>query len=180
MRFISGLYFLFALTATIGVSNPVKRDFVALETDITDIADKTRALDAALTSFPSADPSEAIVQALGIHNSAVSLIDALNHAAGDCDAPLTEAQETIILGQLQDLEPVIEHALDEVVQKKADFEAIGISGLTALIHQDLVDLQNGVRTFCSALMAVLPGDAVITFCDEVIPLFDGPIQAYAS
>ncbi|PFH51155.1 hypothetical protein AMATHDRAFT_40345 [Amanita thiersii Skay4041] len=181
MRFISGL-FLLAL-ATVGVSTPVQRDFNALETDLADISSKTNALDAELTAFPSSDQTEAIAQALDIHNSAVALVDALNHAAGDANVALTDAQATTILGQLQNLEPVIAHALDEVVQKKADFEAIPISGLTALIHQDLVDLQNGVRTFSNALLAITPADQqdpATALSNEIIALFDNPIAVYAS
>ncbi|KAF8639225.1 hypothetical protein AX17_001710 [Amanita inopinata Kibby_2008] len=184
VHIVSGLYFLFAL-ATTGSALPTRRDFNQLQADIGDINNKTGTLDTQLTAFPPSDSSQSLGAALTIHNSANALITSLNTGTtdGQANGAFSEAEGQTVLSEMIALKPTISHALDEVVAKKPDFEALPITGLTTVIHQDLVNMQSATANFSNALIADAPADLqanATALRDEFVGLFNAPIANYTS
>ncbi|KAJ7152048.1 hydrophobic surface binding protein [Mycena filopes] len=169
--------------AAVGLSASLKRDVAKVEADIATITTQVTTLDNAIEAFPLTGGS--LVNALGIHTDATSLITTLNGATTDATAngALGEDDARTILTSVEALEPTILDALTDIVVKKPAFVALPIGGLPALIHQDLINLKAATVAFAGVLISTAPADLTdeaTTLQNNIIAAFDPAIAAYAT
>ncbi|KAF8647040.1 hypothetical protein AX16_006877 [Volvariella volvacea WC 439] len=147
--------FLLTALATVSLATPAQ-----IEADLTTITTQTTALGNAINSF--ANPGGTLIQALNIHTSAQRLVSSINKATTDTisTGQLSEADATTILGQVQNLEPLIITGLNNISSKKTAFVALNsqLAGTSALVLQDLRNLNSSTVSFESALLAISPSD----------------------
>ncbi|KDR66234.1 hypothetical protein GALMADRAFT_81133 [Galerina marginata CBS 339.88] len=166
---------------SVGIATPLRRTVDQVQADIATISTKVTALDKAINAFPLTGGS--LIAALGIHNSAVTLIGTLKTATADVIAtgPLGEDDGRAVLSAVEAVEPIIDDSLIGIVAKKPAFQALPIGGLPALILQDLTFLKGNTSAFSDALIASAPADLVdeaTTLRDDIVAAFDPAIAAY--
>ncbi|EJD50706.1 hydrophobic surface binding protein [Auricularia subglabra TFB-10046 SS5] len=166
-----------ALAAVIGA-----RSAAEIVADIDVLTTRVTKLDNDVTAFPNTGGS--LVAALGIHTDSVNVDNALKQATTSTLAtgPLTEEEGSTILGQFQVLEPIIIHALDGVVEKKAAFAALPIGGIPALVKQDISTLSTDTKAFENAILAIAPASHLAdaqAIIDSIDAGFARAIAAYA-
>ncbi|KAF9041550.1 hydrophobic surface binding protein A-domain-containing protein [Panaeolus papilionaceus] len=126
--------------------------------DIQGITTQTQTLDTNIKAITTTN----IVGALAVHTAAGNLVTSINSATTDTKAvtpnPVSETDGASILSAVQTLEPIIIGALNDLVAKKATIAAIPINGLTALVLQDLKNLQTATTAFENALLGTAPSD----------------------
>ncbi|KAK7046608.1 hydrophobic surface binding protein [Favolaschia claudopus] len=133
-----------------------KRTVAQVESDIASISSQVTTLDNNIKGFPASG----LAGALGIHTAATNLETTLNTGTNDVKATpaFSESDGQTILNSVQAIEPVILDALAQITAKKADFDALPIGGLPALILQDLKTLKADTDAFSGALIVNAPAD----------------------
>ncbi|PPQ68739.1 hypothetical protein CVT24_007566 [Panaeolus cyanescens] len=128
--------------------------------DINAITAQTQSLDTSIKAITTTN----IAGALAVHTAAGNLVTSINTATSDSNAvtpkPVSESDGNAVLSAVQALEPVILGALSDLVAKKATIAAIPITGLQALVHQDLQSLSTAASAFETSLVAAAPSDLV--------------------
>ncbi|KAH9478053.1 hypothetical protein JR316_0010290 [Psilocybe cubensis] len=126
-----------------------------VKADIATITSQAKALQAAIMAFPNNGGS--LITALAMHTDAVNLGSAIDKATSDVNAvtpkPFAEADGSAILAAVQKLEPIITNTVNQIVSKKAAFQALPLpnGSIPALVKQDLVDLNSKASRFEAAL-----------------------------
>lgn len=155
---VSTRFFVVLSAIALALASPFsKRDAITVENDINNnIAPATTKLANDVNGFPASG----LVGALGIHTDATNLVGIVNNATTDANAvtSVTEAQGQAILGDIEKIEPTILSTLTAIVTKKADFQALPIGGVPALVLSDLKSLNTSVIAFANALIAKAPTD----------------------
>ncbi|KAJ7578979.1 hydrophobic surface binding protein [Mycena floridula] len=150
---------LFTLCAAIlALATPLKRTVAQVESDLNNIHTQVSNLDTALTGFPASG----LAGALGVHTDATNLNTAVQSATTDTTATATfsEADGNTILGLVNTITPIISDVLNQLVAKKASFQALPLGGVPALVLQDLKNLNGSTILFANALIARAPADLV--------------------
>ncbi|KAJ7059806.1 hydrophobic surface binding protein [Mycena amicta] len=168
---------LFALVFAI----PTKRTAAQVEADLRNISTQVTNLDTQIKGFPASG----LAGALAIHNAATPLTTALNTAATDTstNGPVDDTDGNAILAIVQGFQPTILDALTRLVADKAAFASEPISGLPALVHQDLVNLLTATQSLAAALIANAPPDLQPTASvieNAVLSAITSAVQAYAT
>ncbi|KAF7289854.1 hypothetical protein MIND_01359800 [Mycena indigotica] len=155
MVFIRSLLVLGSLFAA-GLANPAKRTPAQVEADLNNVATQVTNLDNLIKAFPASG----LAGALAIHNAATPLVTALNTATSDSTStgPLGESDGAAVLAIVTGFQPTILDALTRIVADKSAFASQPISGLPALVHQDLVNLQTATTALANSLLANAPAD----------------------
>lgn len=166
-----------ALAAVIGA-----RSASAIIADIDVLTTRVTTLDNDVTAFPATGGS--LLAALQIHTDSVNVDNALKQATTDTLAtgPLSEEDGAVILGQFQTLEPIIIHALDGVIAKKAAFAALPIGGIVNVVKQDINTLSTDTKAFENAILAIAPAAHLAdaqAIIDNIDAGFARAIAAYA-
>ncbi|KAJ6454217.1 hydrophobic surface binding protein [Mycena sanguinolenta] len=169
----------------IGLALSSKRDAGTIEADVATIASEVTTLDNAIEAFPLTGGT--LLAALNIHSDAVALVN-LFWAQGVsmidfASEPLSEADCETILAAVEAIEPIILDALRDIIAKKPAFAALPIDGLTALILQDLENLEAATVDFTSALVDICPADLEpeeIQLSQNITAAFVPAIDAYSS
>ncbi|KAK7034600.1 hypothetical protein VNI00_012231 [Paramarasmius palmivorus] len=175
--------FVFVLSAAAAFASPVKRDVATVKADIANIATQVTSLNNAIQAFPSSGGS--LANALAIHNSAVSLDTAVKKATTDVQAtdPFSDADSADILASVEAIEPTIESALTGIVEKKPAFDALPIGGVSALVRQDLNNLNTDTLALADSLIAKASAgtvDQANTIKSNIASAFATAIAAYAA
>ncbi|KAJ7637249.1 hydrophobic surface binding protein [Mycena polygramma] len=162
------------------LATPVKRTVAQVEADIASISTQVTTLDNDISAFPASG----LAGALSIHTAAGTLESTLNTGTSDVTATGTfsEADGTTILHAVEAIEPTILDALSQITAKQADFAALPIGGLPALILQDLKTLKTDTDAFAAALIAAAPADLkteATTISTNIDAGFDTAIAAYS-
>ncbi|KAF9558559.1 hypothetical protein CPC08DRAFT_709511, partial [Agrocybe pediades] len=130
--------------------------------DAHNISTQITTLDNAINAFPTTSGS--LVAALGIHTDAVNLGAALNKELSDVlslpKPGITEANGTTIFDIAEGFEPIVLDALNAFVTKKPAFQALPISGIPALVKQDLINLNASMDMFDAQIISFVPPDLV--------------------
>ncbi|KAF5347280.1 hypothetical protein D9756_009991 [Leucocoprinus leucothites] len=140
-------------------------------------------LENAIDSFPTTGGS--LAQALAIHQQALNTVSALNKTTSDVETvplPVSEADAASILDAVIDAKPVIENGLTDIVTKKSAIDALPISGLSALVEQDLKALNTSTLALGDDLIARAPADLLdeaTSLRAEIAAAFVTAIAAYA-
>ncbi|RDB17435.1 hypothetical protein Hypma_001618 [Hypsizygus marmoreus] len=179
MRFTS-MFFLLAFIVVSGFSATI----ADVKADINTIAAQTTTLDNSITAFPLTGGT--LIQALAVHNNAVTLGSSINKGTTDVQAttptPFSDADGAAVLALVEAFEPTIESALTGIVGKKAAFQALPIGGIPALVKQDLSNLGASTTAFENALIAAAPASVVAdatALKARVNAAFAAAIAAYA-
>ncbi|PPQ68740.1 hypothetical protein CVT24_007567 [Panaeolus cyanescens] len=126
--------------------------------DIQGITSQTQTLDTNIKAITTTN----IVGALAVHTAAGNLVTSINTATSDSNAvtpkPVSEADGTSILNAVKTLQPIIITTLNDLIAKKATIAAIPITGLEALVLQDLQSLNTATSAFETSLLASAPSD----------------------
>ncbi|KAJ7747184.1 hydrophobic surface binding protein [Mycena maculata] len=140
----------FLSVASLGLALVVQRDATQVEGDLTKISAQVTTLDNAILAFP--ETGGTLTQALFVHNDAIILDTDIKTATTDATAsgPFGAASDAI-LDQVQNLEPLIDKTLNDLIAKKAAFAALSVGGITALVLADLETLQKDTELLASAL-----------------------------
>ncbi|PFH47893.1 hypothetical protein AMATHDRAFT_151023 [Amanita thiersii Skay4041] len=155
VKFFSAALFLVSLVGTTLSQTSV----ATVESDISNISSQVTALNNAISRFTRTD----LLGALNIHNDAVALVSTLNDATADVNGvptPVAESDGQTILSDVQAFEPTIISALNNLVIKKPEFEAVPLAGILDLIRSDLNDLNAATSGFEGALINSAPADLV--------------------
>ncbi|KAJ7509428.1 hydrophobic surface binding protein [Mycena galericulata] len=152
---ISRSFFSLSLLA-VSLATPVKRTVAQVEVDIASISSQVTALDNDINGFPASG----LVGALGIHSAATTLVSTLNQGTSDVQSngAFDESDATTILNDVEAFEPTILAALTAIATKEADFAALPISGIPALVLSDLQSLNASTVAFAGALTSAAPAD----------------------
>lgn len=70
--------------------------------------------------------------------------------------PFSESDGLAVLGSVNDIGPIIEDALTQIVAKKPEFEALPINGVIPVLEQGLTNLGASSATLGKALLAATP------------------------
>ncbi|KAJ7844170.1 hydrophobic surface binding protein [Mycena leptocephala] len=176
---LSRLIFSLSLLAAT-VATPFKRTVAQIEADIANISSQVTTLDNSIKAFPGSG----LAGALGIHSAAGTLQTTLNNATSDVKATgaVSESDGTTILHSVEAFEPTILDALSQIATKKASFDAQPIGGLSALVLQDLKNLNASTNAFSNALIAAAPADLkteATTIVTNINAGFASAIKAYS-
>jgi len=176
---LSRLLFSLSLLAA-SFATPVKRTVAQVEADITSISSQVTTLNNDINGFPASG----LVGALNIHNAATSLESTLGTGTSDVTSTGTFSQTdgTTILESVEAFVPTILNALTQITAKQADFAALPIGGIPALILQDLQTLKTDTDAFGAALTAAAPADLkgnATTITNEIDAGFTTAIAAYS-
>ncbi|PPQ77993.1 hypothetical protein CVT26_015899 [Gymnopilus dilepis] len=129
-----------------------------VEADLQTISTQTSALDNAITSFPNTGGS--LLMALDIHSDAVELGSSIDQGTEDTNGvptkPFSNTDANVILLAVENIQPVILDTLTDIVAKKPAFAGLPIGGVTALILQDLQNLNASTSNLESALISATP------------------------
>ncbi|KAF8489926.1 hydrophobic surface binding protein [Gautieria morchelliformis] len=181
VHFSALVVLIYSLAASASPFN--KRTVAQVEADIATINSQVTTLDSAINSFP--DSGGSLTQALAIHTDSVNLVSAIAQGTTDVTSTgaFSDADATTILQSLEAIQPTIIDALNAIVAKKPAFQGLPIGGVTALVKQDIGDLDGNTTAFESALIAATPTDlqanatAIKTAIDAA---FSNAVAAYAS
>ncbi|KAF9445147.1 hypothetical protein P691DRAFT_735440 [Macrolepiota fuliginosa MF-IS2] len=178
MQFKSFLYLASVLAVSLA-STPqtVLSDLTALQSSIT-------TLDNAINAFPNTGGS--LVAALAIHTDAQNTETALGQTTTDAQAlspsPVSVADGTSIINEVNVIRPIIEDALTAIVAKKPAFDALPLGGVSALVLQDLQALSADTQTLATALIAATPASLqsqANSLANEIESAFATAIAAYS-
>ncbi|KAF8885351.1 hydrophobic surface binding protein, partial [Infundibulicybe gibba] len=156
-----------------------KRTVAQVEADIATISAQVTTWDNAINAFTVGN----LIQVLTIHTDATALVTDINTGTTDVEAaptPIAESDGQAILTAIQNLEPGIIKSLQDIATRGADFAALPIGGIPALICQDLKNIQTGVDVFLSVLIAVVPANIkaeITTFKNTIDAAFAAALQA---
>ncbi|KAJ3570981.1 hypothetical protein NP233_g4047 [Leucocoprinus birnbaumii] len=176
MQFKSVLFaslFAFAYASTI---QDVLNDLVTLKSTLV-------TLDNAINSFP--DSGGSLADALAINDDAGAVRDAIDATTPDAvnvDLPVSVDDANSVLAAIQDLQTNIDSALTGIVAKKPAFDALPVGGVSALVAQDLNDLNTSNSALEDALIAATPPevlDAAEQTRSEIDAAFATAIAAYS-
>ncbi|KAF8489928.1 hydrophobic surface binding protein A-domain-containing protein [Gautieria morchelliformis] len=157
-----------------------KRTVAQVEADIATINSKLTTLNSAINSVP--DSGGSLLQALAMNKD--SLTSAIIQGTTDVTSTgaFSDADATAILQSLEAIQPTIIDALNAIVAKKPAFQGLPIGGVTALVKQDIGNLNSNMTAFASALIAATPtvlkanATAIKTALDAA---FENAVAAYA-
>ncbi|KAJ7048528.1 hydrophobic surface binding protein [Mycena amicta] len=147
---------LFALVFAI----PTKRTAAQVEADLRNISTQVTNLDTQIKGFPASGLAGALT-----------------------NGPVDDTDGNAILAIVQGFQPTILDALTRLVADKAAFASEPISGLPALVHQDLVNLLTATQSLAAALIANAPPDLQPTASvieNAVLSAITSAVQAYAT
>ncbi|KAF9524354.1 hydrophobic surface binding protein A-domain-containing protein [Crepidotus variabilis] len=141
-----------ALTRSISL---LPRDLAQVNADLKELSTKIDTLDSALTAYPT---SGNLIQALAIHNDALAVASSLSKTTQDVTTtgPVSDNDSTNILNTVQGKVPTIKRALTTIVAKKSGFTSLPVSGVPALIKQDLGWLSGNTTALANALITNAP------------------------
>ncbi|KAJ7048406.1 hydrophobic surface binding protein [Mycena amicta] len=164
---------LFALVFAI----PTKRTAAQVEADLRNISTQVTNLDTQIKGFPASGLAGALVRVL-FTMLRPPLTTALNTAATDTstNGPVDDTDGNAILAIVQGFQPTILDALTRLASEP-------ISGLPALVHQDLVNLLTATQSLAAALIANAPPDLQPTASvieNAVLSAITSAVQAYAT
>ncbi|KAJ7096649.1 hydrophobic surface binding protein [Mycena belliarum] len=152
---LSRLLFSISLLA-VAFTAPVKRTVAQVEADISSISAQVTTLDNSIKAFPNTGGS--LVSALLIHTDATTLESTLSKGTSDVTSTgvVSQTDGRTILDQVEAFVPTILDALSQIAAKQPAFAALPISGIPALILQDLQTLKTDTVNFADALIANAP------------------------
>ncbi|VDB92546.1 unnamed protein product [Peniophora sp. CBMAI 1063] len=164
------------------IASPFKRDAATVEADIATITSQVSALNDAITQFGT---SKSLTDALAIHSDAGTLETAINQATSDTNASdaFTEDEGATILSAIQNLEPNIIAALQNLDSQHDNFASQPIAGLDAVVESDLNTLNTDTTAFENALLSKAPADIQSQAQASVADInsaFQAAIATYAS
>ncbi|KAJ7096650.1 hydrophobic surface binding protein [Mycena belliarum] len=177
---LSRLLFSFSLLAA-AVTTPVKRTVAQVEADIASISAQVTTLDNAIKAFPNTGGS--LAAALAIHTDATTLESTLTQGTSDVTSTgaVSETDGRTLLNQVEAFEPTILDGLVQIAAKQPAFAALPISGIPALILQDLQTLKTDTVNFADALIANAPATLkteATQLASNITSGFDTAIAAY--
>ncbi|KAF9038011.1 hydrophobic surface binding protein A-domain-containing protein [Panaeolus papilionaceus] len=144
-------------------------------TDIGQIITLIEELDTAIKGLSSTN----ISGVLTVHTDAVSLATTISTATSDTSTvtpnPVSETDGSSILNAFQRLESALITCLNDIISKKGTVSAMPITGLVALILQDLKNLQAATIAFENALLAVAPSDVRSELAFTIFPAINAAL-----
>ncbi|THU86305.1 hydrophobic surface binding protein [Dendrothele bispora CBS 962.96] len=150
-------FFAILVTVTaLAVASPVKRTVAQVETDLKDIATQVNNLDNSIKAFP--DSGGSLSSALTIHTAAQKLVTSLNTANTDVKGTtgVTDSDGQTILDLVKNFEPTIIDSLNNIVTKKAAFDALPLGGVSSIVKQDLGQLSTATEALETSLISEAP------------------------
>ncbi|KAJ3576360.1 hypothetical protein NP233_g474 [Leucocoprinus birnbaumii] len=165
------------------VATPLKRTTTDVLNAINRVSADTTNLDNLITSYPLSGGT--LLAALAIHTSSGTLGTDLGTATTTVknNGPVVHPDADTILSAVLAIEPIIDHALSQIVIKKPAFAALPLGGVPALVLSDLISLKAATGSFAAALIAEAPADLVppgTALENRILAAFDVAIAAYQS
>ncbi|KAF5348796.1 hypothetical protein D9756_009787 [Leucocoprinus leucothites] len=154
----------------------ILNDLAALKTTLV-------TLDNDINSFP--DSGGSLAAALAINDDATAVRDAIDATTPDAvnvDLPVSVDDANTVLAAIQDLQTNIDSSLTGIVEKKPAFDALPVGGISALVAQDLSDINTSNLALEDALIAATPPevlDAAEETRGEIDSAFATAIAAYS-
>ncbi|CAO3677112.1 hypothetical protein G6F70_001635 [Rhizopus microsporus] len=149
-----------ALVASANAASFSKRDVTpAVQTCIKDLTAAQNQLTIVATAVNGFTSSSGYAGALSVHSKEQTLENLIKQANTDCCAVTTVVSTedaNAVLAVVQTLVPDIESALDAIVTKKPQFDAVPLA--TSIVKGDIKNLQAKVTTLDNCILAVTPSD----------------------